>query len=130
MAGNNQTQESLSANQSASDTTSTGSEPKKSWYRRYHDAKTGRDVQIDEKELKKYTGMSKAQLDQWSKDRPGVGGNQAAGKLTVGPATGLGGYEVANGYGGWGPSAADDQLKYPPQKTAEHRKEVDGENTD
>ncbi|KAK3935884.1 hypothetical protein QBC46DRAFT_40791 [Diplogelasinospora grovesii] len=95
---------------------------KKSWYQRYMDAKTGRNVKISDEDLKKYTGMTKAELEEWAKDRPGVAANQPAGKLTVGPATGFGGYETAHGYGGWGPSAGSDKLKFPPQKQQEGKK--------
>jgi hypothetical protein len=86
---------------------------KKSLYQRYRDAKTGRNVQISDADLKKYTGMTKSELGEWSKDRPGVGGNQLAGKLAMGPASGLGGLETAQGYGGWGTNA-EGGMKFPP----------------
>ncbi len=65
--------------------------PKKSLYQRFVDATTGRNVQISDEDMVKYTGMTRAELHTWSKDRPGVAGNQPAGKLAMGPATGLGG---------------------------------------
>lgn len=98
--------------------------PKKSLYQRYVDYKTGRNVQISDEDMKKYTGMTKAELQEWAKDRPGVAGNQAAGKLAMGGATGFGGYETSQGYGGWGPDA-EGKLKFPPKKQKE--KEVDEE---
>ncbi|KAK1753773.1 hypothetical protein QBC47DRAFT_47918 [Echria macrotheca] len=85
---------------------------KKSLYQRYMDAKTGRNIEIPDEELVKYTGMTKAELHEWAKDRPGVGGNQPAGKLAMGQASGVGGYETAKGYGGWGPGA-EGELKFP-----------------
>ncbi|KAB5518248.1 hypothetical protein GE09DRAFT_978541, partial [Coniochaeta sp. 2T2.1] len=90
-------------------------------YRRYVDAKTGRNNPIDEDELKRYTGMTKAELEQWAQNRAGVAGNQAAGKLTVGPATGLGGYETAHGFGGWGGS--NERVKFPPPRGEEEKKD-------
>ncbi|AEO67626.1 uncharacterized protein THITE_2033989, partial [Thermothielavioides terrestris NRRL 8126] len=86
----------------------------KSLYQRFVDAKTHRNVQISEEDLKKYTGMSKAQLTDWAKDRPGVAGNRAAGGVAIGQASGIGGYEAAHGLGGWGPDAAG-KLKFPPK---------------
>lgn len=124
-AQNTQPQSTPSTTSSTTAPPNPESQTKKSWYKRYEDAKTGRNVQISDEDLKKYTGKSKAEIDQWAKDRPGVGVNQLAGKLTVGGATGLGGLETANGFGGWGPSAGDDKMKFPPQKGGGEKKEGD-----
>ncbi|KAK3346596.1 hypothetical protein B0T25DRAFT_281867 [Lasiosphaeria hispida] len=99
---------------------------KKSLYQRYWDAKNGRNKTISEADLLQYTGKTKAELDEWAKDRPGVGGNRAAGTLAMGTTTGLGGMSAAEGFGGWGPSAGDPKLKFPlpPKETA---KKVDSE---
>jgi len=98
---------------------------KKSLYQRYVDAKRSRNVQISEADLLKYTGKTKAELQDWAKDRPGVGGNQAAGTLAMGPASGLGGVAAAEGFGGWGPDAAG-KLKYPPKPQDDKKaKDVD-----
>ncbi|KAJ4391101.1 hypothetical protein N0V93_004716 [Gnomoniopsis smithogilvyi] len=109
---------------SASD--SADAEPKKSWYRRYQDAKSGRNNPISDEDLKKYTGKTKEELNEWSKDRPHVGGNRNAGSITAGPASGFGGMGAAGGLGGWGPGAKGD-LKFPPQvaqaKTVEDEEE-------
>lgn len=94
---------------------SAGAEPKKSWYRRYQDAKSGRNNTISDEDMKKYTGMTKEELGEWSKDRPHVGGNKNAGDITAGPASGFGGMAAAGGVGGWGMAAKGD-LKFPPQK--------------
>ncbi|KAK3296592.1 uncharacterized protein B0H64DRAFT_472818 [Chaetomium fimeti] len=94
---------------------------KKSLYQRYVDAKRGRNVQIPDADLLKYTGKTKDELQTWAKDRPGVAGNQAAGKLAMGPAAGLGGMAAAEGYGGWGPSA-EAKLKFPPKDDQEVKK--------
>ncbi|KAK4128915.1 hypothetical protein N657DRAFT_545498, partial [Parathielavia appendiculata] len=95
--------------------------PKKSLYQRCVDARTGRNNQISDDDLRKYTGMTKAQLNEWSKDRSGVAGNQLAGSLAMGPASGLGGMMTAEGYGGWGPDAAG-KLKFPPKPAHQEKK--------
>lgn len=105
----------------------TAAETKKSWYRRYQDAKSGRSNQISDEDMKKYTGMTKEELCQWSEDRPGVGGNRNAGDITAGPATGFGGLAAGSGYGGWGMGARGD-LKFPVQK--KEGKTVDEEDED
>ncbi|KAL0764259.1 hypothetical protein CaCOL14_013312 [Colletotrichum acutatum] len=97
-------------------------EPKKSLYQRYQDKKSGRDTQISDEDLQKYTGKTKDEINDWAKDRPGVAGNRAAGTLTAGPASGFGGMATAGGYGGWGTDAGSDPKHPPPQK---ERKEVD-----
>ncbi|KAK3315537.1 hypothetical protein B0H66DRAFT_606411 [Apodospora peruviana] len=100
---------------------------KKSLYQRYQDAKHGRNRQISDDEMLKYTGKTKAGINEWGKNTPGVAGNQAAGKLAMGPASGFGGFEAAQGYGGWGPDAAG-TLKFPPNgagaATAKYNAEV------
>lgn len=102
--------------------------PKKSLYQRYTDAKTGRNVQISEEDMVKYTGMTKAEMQEWAKDRPGVAGNQPAGKLAMGSATGFSGYETSKGYGGWGPGA-EGELKFPPNPGAGRKsKNLDDED--
>ncbi|KAJ9157239.1 hypothetical protein NKR23_g179 [Pleurostoma richardsiae] len=78
-----------------------------------HLTKGSQPAQISDEDLKKYTGKSKEEIMEWSKNRPGVAGNQAAGKLGMGPSMGIGGYETAHGVGGWGPSA-DEEPKFPP----------------
>src|SRR5690554_1053124 len=46
---------------------------------------------ISDEDMLKYTGKTKDELQAWAKDEPGVGGNQAAGKLTMGPTSGVAG---------------------------------------
>ncbi|KAK2611784.1 hypothetical protein N8I77_005108 [Diaporthe amygdali] len=89
---------------------------KKPLYQRYQDAKRGKP--IPEEDLKKYTGMSMDELKDWAKDMDGVAGNQAAGKLNAGPASGFAGYEAAHGVGGWGTDAKG-VSKFPPQNSKE-----------
>lgn len=102
--------------------------PKKSLYQRYVDAKTGRNVEFSDEDLVKYTGMTKAEMQEWAKDRPGVAGNQPAGKLAMGPASGFGSYETSNGYGGWGPGA-EGELKFPPKSDTDRKsKNIDDED--
>ncbi|KAM0276113.1 hypothetical protein ACHAQH_007087 [Verticillium albo-atrum] len=72
-----------------------GTEPKKSLFQRFQVRKKG--GEISDADVAKYTGMSKEQLSDWAKDRPGVGGHQAAGKISVGPASGLGGMGAGEG---------------------------------
>lgn len=99
--------------------------PKKSLYQRYRDAKTGRNKPpVSDEELKKYTGMTRDELNDWARDRPHVAGNQLAGSITVGPASGFGGMAAGEGYGGWSPGAAA-ELKFPPQKEQKNEKEIE-----
>ena len=86
---------------------------KKSLYQRYQDAKHGRNTKFSDDELLKYTGKTKAEINEWAKTQPGVAGNRAAGTLAMGPASGLGGLETSQGYGGWGTDAKG-TLKFPP----------------
>lgn len=92
--------------------------PQKSLYRRYADAKSGRNTSLSDEDVKKYTGMTRGELRRWAETRPGVAGNQAAGKIDAGPASGLGGLAAASGYGGWGTDAAG-KLKFPPRPRGE-----------
>jgi len=93
---------------------------KKSLYRRFHDAKRG---EISPEEVLKYTGRTKEEINEWAKNEPGVAGNRAAGTLSMGATTGLGGMSAADGYGGWGPNS-NAPLKFPPKQPV---KKVDGE---
>lgn len=96
---------------------STGNDQgEKSLYQRFKDAKASKP--IPDKDLEKYTGMTKDELQDWAKDKDGVAGNQAAGKLNAGPASGFAGYEAAHGVGGWGTDAKGD-AKFPPQQPKE-----------
>lgn len=81
--------------------------PKKSLYQRYQDSKTGRNNQISDADLLKYTGKTKAELNEWAKDQPNVAANQLAGKVGMG-STPVGG-PVAYGYDGGAP------MKFPPK---------------
>lgn len=90
---------------------------RKSLYRRYEDAKSGRNKPISDDDIQKHTGLTRDELSTRSHDQPGVAGNQNAGSITAGPVTGLGGLDTAAGYGGWGPDAKGD-LKHPSQNPA------------
>ena len=76
--------------------------------------KLKRNQEIPEDDVKKYTGMNKEQLTEWSKDRPDVAGNQLAGKINMGTSGGQG---IPNSfsYTGRGDSAAA-ELKFPPEQ--------------
>lgn len=100
----------------AQDSTAGNEQGKKSLYQRYKDAKSSKPISDDD--VKKYTGMTKDELKDWAEDRDGVAGNQAAGKLNAGPASGFAGYEAAHGVGGWGPDAKG-EAKFPPQESKE-----------
>ena len=93
----------------------------KTLYRRYKDELRGKP--ISDEDIQKYTGKSRAELDQWAEHEAGVGKNQRAGGIAQGPASGLGGVAAGDGYGGWGMGAAPNDgkrgLKFPPQKPKE-----------
>ena len=75
---------------------------KKSLYQKYQDLKRGPGTsQMSDEDLKKYTGMDRAEFDKYSATTPGVAGGQAAGSLTAGGNSGLGGTAAADGLGGW-----------------------------
>ncbi|KAF4773598.1 hypothetical protein HER10_EVM0002258 [Colletotrichum scovillei] len=95
--------------------------PKKSLYRRFQDSKRG---EISDADVLKYTGMSKDALNGWAADRPGVGGNRAAGSITAGSPSGLGGMMAETGYGGWG-TDANGTPKFPPAIKSENRESDD-----
>lgn len=112
------------------------SKPKKSLYQRYWEAKHGRNKTISDEDLVKYTGKTRAEIIEWGKTAPGVAGNQPAGKISMGPASGLGGYEASQGYGGWG-FDAEQKMKFPPKGGAqaqaqaeEKEKKLDEEESD
>ncbi len=56
---------------------------KKSWlgqkYSSFQTAKNGPGV--SDEDVKKYTGKDRDELNEWARDRPGVGGNQGAGRV-------------------------------------------------
>lgn len=109
---------------SSAETKTPAAAPKKSLYQRYSDAKTGRNrPPVSDADLKKYTGMTRDELNDWARDRPHVAGNRLAGSIDVGPASGLGGMAASDGFGGWGPGASGD-LKFPPQQNKGDEKEV------
>ena len=93
-----------------------GDKSDKSLYQRYQDKKKSQP--ISDEDLKKYTGKSREELKAWADTQPGVGKNQLAGKITQGPASGLGGVAAADGYGGWGMGAEPNDgkrgMKFPP----------------
>ncbi|KAJ0163008.1 hypothetical protein CTA2_3650 [Colletotrichum tanaceti] len=105
----------LVAADSASDSQA-GSQPKKSLYRRFQDSKKG---DISDADVLKYTGMSKDALSEWATDRPGVGGNRAAGSIDAGNPSGLGGMMAGSGYGGWGPDSSGPPKFLPTAKSSD-----------
>ncbi|KAJ2898978.1 uncharacterized protein MKZ38_003547 [Zalerion maritima] len=74
-------------------------EQKKSLYQRWTESKRG---EISDAEVLKYTGKTKEEIREWGRNRPGVTGNQAAGKVNVGPSSGTSGVIAANSYGAGG----------------------------
>lgn len=79
---------------------------KKSLYEKYQERKRGPGTsQMSDEDLKKYTGMDRTEFDKYATTTPGVAGGQAAGSLTAGGNSGLGGLGTADGLGGWGPEA-------------------------
>ncbi|KAK5945981.1 hypothetical protein PMZ80_000120 [Knufia obscura] len=91
---------------SPSTTTTTNEDKprKKSFYQKYQDLKRGPGVSsMSDEDLKKYTGKTREELDDWSKTTPGVAGGQAAGSLTAGGTSGIGmAGGAGEGLGGWG----------------------------
>ncbi|EGR45293.1 uncharacterized protein TRIREDRAFT_43129, partial [Trichoderma reesei QM6a] len=88
---------------------------KKSLYRRYEDKKRGPGP--TDEDILKYTGKTRDQLNAWAETQPGVGKNQAAGKISVGPASGFAGAGAAQGLGGWGAEGTR-KMKFPPEQAA------------
>ncbi|KAL7936484.1 hypothetical protein V8C35DRAFT_234766 [Trichoderma chlorosporum] len=86
---------------------------KKSLYRRYEDKKRG--PGLTDEDILKYTGKTRDELNEWADNQPGVGKNQAAGKLTVGASSGFAGAAAAGGLGGWGAEGTR-KMKFPPQE--------------
>ncbi|KAM7186043.1 hypothetical protein V8F33_012034 [Rhypophila sp. PSN 637] len=125
----------LSSQFSTTTTTSTnpliqdgGGKPKKekkSLYRRYQDAKSGRNKTISDEELLKYTGKTKDQIVDWGKNTPGVAGNRLAGTLAMGGTTGLGGMAASEGFGGWGTDAGREPKVGPDGKDLNKKKKGD-----
>jgi len=82
----------MGSSQSSTSSSSDGSAPKKSLYQRAQEKKRGPGTSgLSDEDLKKYTGKTRAEFDAWKETTPGVGKNQLAGKLAVGPTSGLGG---------------------------------------
>ncbi len=50
--------------------------PKKSLYQRYWEFKNGRNKQIPDEELVKYTGMTRDKITEWGKMTLGVAGSE------------------------------------------------------
>lgn len=86
---------------------------KKSMYRRYEDKKRGPGP--SDEDILKYTGKTRDELNAWAENEPGVGKNQAAGKLTMGAASGFAGEAAAGGLGGWGVEGTR-KMKFPPKQ--------------
>lgn len=110
-----------------------GDAQKKSLYQRLQDKKRG--PGISDEDLQKYTGKTREQLSAWSETQPGVGKNQLAGSIAVGPTSGLGGTAAGAGLGGWGPSAVPNDgkrgMKFPPPQPAHHhQKKLDDDDDD
>ncbi|PKS05416.1 hypothetical protein jhhlp_008792 [Lomentospora prolificans] len=88
---------------------------KKSLYKRYRDSKASKSDTISDEDMLKYTGKTRDEMNNWAKTAPGVAGNQAAGKLTMGPTSGLSGTAATEGLGGWGWDS-NSAPKYPPKQ--------------
>ncbi|KAH6609805.1 hypothetical protein Trco_003151 [Trichoderma cornu-damae] len=123
MGNSNSSPESSDNNNTNTNTTSSD---KKSLYRRYEDKKRG--AGPTDEDILKYTGKTRDQLNAWAETQPGVGKNQAAGKLAVGAASGFAGSGAAGGLGGWGAEGTR-KMKFPPKqepaKTVDDSEEED-----
>ncbi|UNI15876.1 hypothetical protein JDV02_002363 [Purpureocillium takamizusanense] len=123
---------SSDANNNNNNNDAAGAAKKKSLYQRAQEKKRGPGTSgLSDEDLQKYTGKTRAEFDAWKETTPGVGKNQLAGKLAVGPASGLGGAATAGGLGGWGPDAEpndkDRGMKFPPQPLPQKKSTVDEE---
>ncbi|RKU41145.1 hypothetical protein DL546_002012 [Coniochaeta pulveracea] len=85
---------------------------------------TTKTKEISDEDLKKYTGMNKAELQTWSQDRPDVGGWQLAGKINMGTAGG-GGIPNSFSYTGRGATARSELKFPPPEKKTEKEKALE-----
>ena len=77
-------------------------ERKKSWlgkkYSQYSDARDGRNSQISDEDMQKYTGKSKDEITEFMETGEGVGGGQKSSmRQTPGPGTGISGVVGYNG---------------------------------
>lgn len=86
-------------------------EGKKSWYSRFQDAKRGPGLTgLSDEEYEKQVGMSRNQMNDYMNNTPGVGGDQAAGKVAMGNASAFAGEAQQSGLGGWGHSAGSEAV--------------------
>lgn len=114
---------------SSQSTTKSDQEPNKSksLYQKYQEKKGPKP--ISDEDILKYTGKTRAEINDWADTQPGVGKNQLAGKISIGNASGLGGAAAAGGFGGWGPSAEPQGpnrgMKFPPKDLEGKPKLVD-----
>ncbi|KAH7244184.1 pyridoxal phosphate-dependent transferase [Fusarium redolens] len=103
---------------SSSSNPSEEAKDKKTLYERFQAGK--KSVPLSDEDILKYTGKTRDELSTWADTQPGVGKNQLAGSVTAGPISGLGGVAMADGLGGWGPSAHPNDknrgMKFPPTR--------------
>ncbi|PNP75410.1 hypothetical protein FNYG_11214 [Fusarium nygamai] len=106
---------------SSSSNPSEEAKDKKTLYERFQAGK--KSVPLSDEDILKYTGKTRDELSTWADTQPGVGKNQLAGSATAGPISGLGGVAMADGLGGWGPSAHPNDknrgMKFPPTREDE-----------
>lgn len=73
-------------------------------YKKYSDSRDGRNTNISEDDMKKYTGKSKEEMTRYMQEGEGVGGGQGANaRDSAGPGAGLlgmSGYGAGGGSGG------------------------------
>lgn len=74
----------LYKSESSEELNPTGRPAKKPLYEHYIAPRRASSGPIAGDELKKYTGMTMAEIMEWAKKRPGMMGNQPAGMLAVG----------------------------------------------
>ncbi|KAL7794425.1 hypothetical protein V8C37DRAFT_69120 [Trichoderma ceciliae] len=120
MGNSNSSPESTDTNTTNNTNNTTNNNDKKSLYQRYEQKKRGPGVA--EEDILKYTGKTREELNRWAETQPGVGKNQAAGKISVGGASGFAGVAAGAGLGGWGTEGTR-KMKFPPKQ--EPAKSVD-----
>ncbi|KAJ1327034.1 hypothetical protein MN608_08483 [Microdochium nivale] len=86
--------------------------------RAYKDARDGRSAKFSDEDIEKYTGKTRAELDNWAANTEGVGRWQKASSMLAGGTVGMGMGEMPThvvGGAGDGSSGSKSTLKFGPE---------------